>query len=128
MCKQPGHFGKHCHQKKSESTGERLQNKGAKLRYTSTKQVNTQSVPPEPSPEHQPVSVGSSSDNPLDCLVSLDSEGDSQLNAVRIKVTGSKNQFASVDLHGVPVKGMIDSGADITILHKDGLVHALASV
>ena len=55
---------------------------------------------------------------PLDYLGS-DGEGRSKVNSVRIKDTGSKNQYANVDLHGVPVKGMIDSGADITIIRGD---------
>ena len=119
VCKQPGHFGKDCHQKKSESTGERLQSRSAtRSKNPSTKQVQTQAVPLEHGSEPQSSPPECSSD-PLDYLCSSDGEGDSKVNSVRIKDTGSKNQYANVDLHGVPVKGMIDSGADITIIGGD---------
>ena len=55
----------------------------------------------------------------VDYLVSSDDDDQSSVQTVRVRDTGSKVMYANVDLHGVPVKGVIDSGADITILGGD---------
>ena len=46
---------------------------------------------------------------------------------VRVQGTGSKAQRASVDIQGVPALGVIDSGADITIIGGE-LFRKVASV
>ena len=53
--------------------------------------------------------------NPLSFLYSSDSE-DGGVCLVRVQDKGSKPRTVTVDLQGVPVKGVIDSGADITIM------------
>ena len=100
VCRQPGHFSRDCRQRKTESSG------GHKWKNPETRQVQTQ-------PE---VSVA---ENPIDYLVSSDDDDQSSVQTVRVRDTGSKVMYANVDLHGVPVKGVIDSGADITILGGD---------
>ena len=112
VCKKPGHFGIDCHQKKSERTGERAQSK-SKSKNPTTKQVQSQPLPPDTRTDPQ---TGSS---PLDYLASSEEEEDSRVNSVRIKDTGSKNQYANVNVQGVLIKGMVDSGADITIIGGD---------
>ena len=52
-------------------------------------------------------------------LVSSEEDSDSSVQSVRVKDTGSRAQYANVDLQGVPAKGVIDSGADITIIGGD---------
>ncbi len=51
--------------------------------------------------------------------MSSDDDDQSSVQTVRVRDTGSKVMYANVDLHGVPVKGVIDSGANITILGGD---------
>ena len=55
---------------------------------------------------------------PTDFLYSLDSD-DGNVCTVRVEDKGSKPCIAMVDVHGVPAKGIIDSGADITIINGD---------
>ena len=56
----------------------------------------------------------------LSCLLSSDSEeGGSGVCQVRISDTGSHPHHASVQLEGVPTQGVIDTGADITIVGGD---------
>ncbi len=85
---------------KTESSGDH------KWKNPGTRQVQTQ-------PEASVV------ENPIDYLVSSDDDDQSSVKTVRVQDTGSKVMYANVDLHGVPVKGVIDSGADITILGGD---------
>ena len=51
----------------------------------------------------------------IDPLSLLDSS-DSDVNVVRVNDRGSKPQFAEVLIQGVPATGVIDTGADITII------------
>ena len=53
-----------------------------------------------------------------DLLHSSDSE-DGLVNSVRIEDKGSRPHKVIVNLHGLPVQGVIDSGADITIMNGD---------
>ena len=52
----------------------------------------------------------------LDCLLSPDSEDDSDVCQVRISDRGSRQLYADVQIVGVPARGVIDSGSDITIM------------
>ena len=54
--------------------------------------------------------------NPLDILFSDSDEESSDIKTVRIHDKGSKPRKVAVDVQGVPAVGMIDSGADITIM------------
>ena len=53
-----------------------------------------------------------------DLLHSSDSE-DGLVNSIRIEDKGSRSRKVIVNLHGLPVQGVIDSGADITIMNGD---------
>ena len=55
----------------------------------------------------------------LDLLFSSGSEDGEEIRQVRITDQGSNPQHAKVDLQGVPAVGVIDSGADITIVGGD---------
>ena len=56
--------------------------------------------------------------NPTDLLYSSDSE-DRNVNIVCIEDKGSQPRKVTVDLQGLRVSGVIDSGADITIMNGD---------
>ena len=56
----------------------------------------------------------------LECLYSSDSEETAgAVREVRVNYRGSQPQYAPVLLQGVPARGVIDSGADITIVGGD---------
>ena len=60
-------------------------------------------------------SVGSKQLNPLDLLYSS-SEEETDVRLVRVSDSGSQTHCAKVQVQGVPAFGIIDSGADITII------------
>ena len=49
-------------------------------------------------------------------LLSSEEEHDSGVSTVRVQDLGSRPQCARVEIQGVPVFGVIDSGADITTI------------
>ena len=63
-------------------------------------------------------SVMADCNDPLQYMFSSDSDG-SEVSTVRVEDKGSKPQKALVDVQGVPAEGVIDSGADITIMGAD---------
>ena len=65
-------------------------------------------LPPESAEVHQ--------DNPLDYLYSSASGEESGVNMVTVDDKGSHSQCARVLLQDVPMFGIVDSGADTTIL------------
>ena len=67
---------------------------------------------------NQSVNNYSSTSDPLQYLHS-DSDTASDVSSVRVEDKGSQPQKASVSVEGVPVEGVIDSGADITIKGAD---------
>ena len=54
---------------------------------------------------------------PIDLLYSSESESD--CDEVRVLDEGSRSQFAHVLVQGVPAEGIVDTGADITIIGRD---------
>ena len=56
--------------------------------------------------------------DPTDFLHSSDSD-DGNVCIVRVEDRGSKPRMVMVDIQGVPARGIIDSGADITIINGD---------
>lgn len=53
-----------------------------------------------------------------DFLYSSDSD-DGNVCTVRVEDKGRKLRIVMVDVHGVPARGIIGSGADITIINGD---------
>ena len=51
-----------------------------------------------------------------DMLFSSEEESSGDARLVRVKDQGSHPQYVKVEIHSVPVEGIIDSGADITII------------
>ena len=103
-CGDIGHFARDCKKKKKESSGQPASsNKGIKLVSSETTEVIEQE------------SVQQLSD-PLSLLYSSDSDSDGVLQ-IRLNDHGSKPRYANVLIKGVPAAGVIDTGADITIVN-----------
>ena len=112
-----GHFARDCRAKWTESGG-RIPGKPANTRPTNTKQVTT-----HPDTRAQEIEET----NLLDLLYSSsDDEGDANVRQIRISDQGSHPQCARVLIQGVPVYGIVDSGADITII-RGGLFRKVAA-
>lgn len=56
------------------------------------------------------------SPDPYDLLFSSDSEDEDVVKQIVVTDKGSKAQYACVSVQGVPANGVIDTGADITIM------------
>ena len=98
-----GHLQRNCRRKdrKSESTP------GANRSGTSgtaTNMVSSEEAEAAPQPE-----------DPFGFLLS-DSDNEDIVSLVRVQDKGSKSQTAMVEVAGVPVHGIVDTGADITIM------------
>ena len=109
-CGKPGHIARNCHQKKQESrgrtpskTGQQTQTRTRTNQVLSKEQEATQSQPDTSTPES---------------LLYSDSDDDGGANAraVRVQDGGSHSQCVKVEVQGVPAYGLIDTGADITII------------
>ena len=102
-CGKTGHIAPHCSQPRQES-------KGRAAPPARTKQIHSRNRSRQPD---------DSSDEPApeDFLYSSsDDEPQSQVNIVRLPDHGSLTKCVKVSVQGVPAYGLIDSGADITIL------------
>ena len=62
---------------------------------------------------------GTECPNPCDLLFSSDSEDDEAVRQIRVMDQGSQSQHARVIVQGVPSDGVIDTGADITIIGQE---------
>ena len=104
ICDKPGHLANRCKQKRSESGG-----RAPPSNRSSAKQVQSDARP-------RPAQRQKKTD-PIDLLLSSSEE--ETVHEVRIADKGSVPQSASVLVQGVPADGIIDSGADITIVGGD---------
>ena len=93
-----GHLARDCKVKKVESVGKQHQTRNKQVRFGKPEQGE----PVEPSP--------------ISYLLSSDSEEEGTVKIVRVEDAGSASRCIRVNVQGVPVFGLIDSGADITIL------------
>ena len=103
ICGKVGHLQRNCRRKdkKSESTP------GANRSGTSgtaTNMVSSEEAETAPQPE-----------DPFGFLLS-DSDNKDIVSLVRVQDKGSRSQTAMVEVAGVPVHGIVDTGADITIM------------
>ena len=101
-CGKVGHFARDCRMKRTESA-DRVEGKPA----NTTRQVKSSQGTGEREMEET---------NLLDLLYSSEEESDVDVCMIRISDQGSRPQCAQVQIQGVPVYGIIDSGADITII------------
>ena len=99
LCQKPGHLARECKSRTTESGGR----SDSRKTFGGTKQVtaNTDNGPPESLEEF---------------LYSSDDETTAEVKVVRVADKGSKPQCTKVQVQGVPSYGVLDSGADITIM------------
>ena len=110
QCHQVGHFAPDCTLKRTESGGRKDSRSG-------TNQVRSER---ELANEVEQFDL-------LDILYSSDEEKEAEVSVVEVRDHGSHPQCARVEIQGVPVFGVIDSGADITIIGGN-LLRRVASV
>ena len=107
-CGKVGHLSRECRETKTESVG-----------HSGNRMSSARVVQTIPLPEH-----GKSRDNPLQYLTSdPDSEHSSGVKLVHVHDQGSKPQCAWVVIGGVPVLGVVNTGADITIVNGETFKH-----
>ena len=106
-CGRTGHYARDCRRSKSESAGRAP----ARNKTANTKQVKSDSA--------------SVSQELVDMLYSSSDE-EADVCSVRVTDKGSQPRCAPVQLQGVPVFGIIDSGANITII-GGGLLRKVAT-
>ena len=107
-CNKLGHLSFNCRAPKTESNG---RNREQRRNPTSAKTVMAAGSRHPQNPPQQ-------TDDPLDFLASSssESEDDSDIRLVRLEDKGSHPKCARVCIQGVPAYGIVDSGADITII------------
>ena len=110
-CQKAGHYARDCRSKKEDES------KGLARKKWNAKQVKSSSSQPsmDRNITNSPISrkpIENTIIDPLSLLYSSDSD----VNVVRVNDRGSKSQFAEVLIQGVPATGVIDTGADITII------------
>ncbi len=101
-CGSTSHLARECKVPSSES-GKKGTSQHSRTDSNKLKMVQT------PKPE-------TGNDDPMTYLESSDSDEGSKVAVVRVPFQGSHPRQALVNVHGVPARGIIDTGADITIL------------
>ena len=110
ICGEMGHLAMKCKQSKKESLRPNI----------------THVVPKAGGP--QGLKAVKSVKKPLDLLYSEDSEhSDSSVSTVSVEDEGSTPRKVTVTVQGIPARGVIDSGADITIINADLFKHIAAA-
>ena len=105
ICGKTDHLAKQCRQRKSESNPmEDKKHKKGKETTAITKTIISTSQ--------------RDTTDPLNFL-SSDSDTDGSINLVRITDQGSHLRKVTVEIAGVPATGLVDTGADITIMGPD---------
>ena len=112
-CNRPGHLAWECRSRRTESSG-----RGTKQR---PRQVDTRQVyitEGEVFPAHsERTQSPATTPGLLSYLLSTDSEdSEDGVRQIRISDQGSRQQHADILIEGVPARGIIDSGAEITII------------
>lgn len=110
-CQKAGHYARDCRSKKEDES------KGLVRKKWNTKQVESSCSQPlmDRNITDSPISrkpIENTIIDPLSLLYSSDSD----VCVVRVNDRGMKPQFAEVLIQGVPATGVIDTGADITII------------
>ena len=99
-CQEVGHLIADCKALKAESTG--------------GKDWKDFRKPPPKAKAVQSTQIEEETDDPMSFLYS--SESEDTINPVQVKDEGSHAKYVKVDVQGVPTYGIVDSGANITIL------------
>lgn len=104
FCERVGHISRNCPQRRAESSGKPPE----KPKPTYAKKVKAA--------EGESGSTASKQLDPLELLYSSSEEEETDVRLVRVSDSGSQTHCAKVQVQGVPAFGIIDSGADITII------------
>ena len=112
MCGEIGHFQRDCKMSKSESRG-KTEGRG-KPENRSGKKASTKLVTIRESPSQSEVQAC----DPRDLLHS-DSDNEANCGMVLVADKGGRTQRAKVLVQGVPTDGVVDTGAEITIIGGD---------
>lgn len=122
-CGSPDHLANKCNAKKEESQGRQT---AARRIVGTSEKPSPSDAPTQPSSsESTPTQNGNEDQDPFNFLYSSDSDGD--VCTVRVSDTASKPQCARVMIQGVPIVGIINTAADITIM-GGSLFQKVASV
>ena len=106
-CNSTLHLARDCPQGRKESTGGRDNREKQRPPRTNMVQAGTTA------PLHKPAVH----DGILGCLFSSESESDSgEVKRVQVNDKGSQSQSAVIEIEGVPARGVVDTGSDITII------------
>ena len=97
-CDSVGHLARDC-KVKTESSGQQHRSRNRQVRFK--EQEQSEQVQPSPTSY---------------LLSDSDSAEEDTVKAVRVKHAGSGSRCVKVDVQGVPVYGLIDTGSDITII------------
>ena len=104
-CNKPGHIAKYCRRPKQESRG------WPPSQQTAPKTHQVQSASP-PIKQNPPADF----ESPTSFLYSDSDDETAHARTVRVPDEGSISQCVKVQVQGVPAYGLIDTGADITII------------
>ena len=109
VCGKAGHIAKDCRAAKRTESGGRGSS-GTTPTHNSSQARRVQAAEEDPKANPSP--------DPLSLLYSSSDEEDDSFDICQVRVTdeGSKTHCAQVSIQGIPVYGLIDSGADITII------------
>ena len=80
--------------------------------YNGTRHVYTSC----PAPESKNTTSGAKSLSSSVLGALLDDSEDEGIHRIRLNYNGSRSRYAQVEVQGVPAQGIVDSGADITII------------
>ena len=107
VCNQPDHLAKSC-----KANNREQESRGCTTHKQDPNKSNARQITTE-SDEDQHDTDGENSLDPLSWLYT-DSEG--TVDTVRVSDKGSRPQYVNIQVQGVPTTGVIDTGADITIM------------
>ena len=116
-CDKVGHFSRNCPQRKPESGG-RSTDKSKPFYAKHVHSEDRRAIDKPVLKAGELDGAGPKRPEPLDLLYSS-SEEESDIRRVRVSDKGSESLYARVLIQGVPAYGLIDSGADITIICGD---------
>ena len=100
-CDGVGHLARNCKVKRTESGGQQTRNKTVHFK-DEVEQKQNEHIHVDPSP--------------LTCLLSSSDSEEGSVKIVHLQDGGSASRCVKVCVQGVPIYGLIDSGADISII------------
>ena len=105
-CGDTDHLARDCPHNKEESRGH-TGDQGKTRTSARTNVVKTSKGQKEP----QRIPNGA-----MDCLFSSGSDSEEEVRRIQVSDTGSLPQTVVVEIQGVPARGIVDTGSDITIV------------